>query len=418
MGLIAYKGHYLERQVSNPEKLRNQPRAMKILHVIATLAPYSGGPPKACVGMARAVAGLGHQVSIYTTNLDGKGELKVPTDRPVWEEGVEIRFFPIQAPRFWGTSWPLARALREHLREFDVVHMHSLYLFHDLVTGHFCRTQGIPYLMMPHGALDPYIYRRHRWRKKVMESLFENRNIKQAAALHFTCEEEKRLAAPYVGKTSGVVMPLGLDLREYENLPPPGEFRRRFSEVLGKRIILFLGRLNFIKGLDIMVKAFARVAREREDIHLVLAGPADPGYEEKVRGWLAAEGMLARATFTGMLRGEEKLAVLRDADLFVLPSLSENFGIAVIEAMACGLPVIISDQVKIWREVEAAEAGRVGPCRAEWFAGAMEELLAREDWRRRLGEGGRALVRERFQWTNIASLMEKTYISIIEGQTP
>jgi len=388
---------------------------MRILHVIANLAPRYGGPPKAIQGMTRALAGLGHQVSIYTTNLDGPGELEVPMDRPVMEEGVEIRFFPIQAPRFWGTSWPLARALRDHLREFDVVHLHSLYLFHNLVAGRVCRGYGIPYLMRPHGTLDPYIYRRHRWRKTVMELLFENRNIQHAAAIHFTSEEEKRLAAPYIGKTPGVVVPLGLDLKEYENLPPPGEFRRRFPEVGEKKLILFLGRLNFKKGLEILVKAFARVARDREDVHLVLAGPADPGYGEKIKKWLADEGMLARTTFTGLLLGEEKLAVLRDAALFVLPSYSENFGIAVVEAMACGLPVIISDQVNIWREVEAGGAGLVGPCRVEWFAGAMAELLSEEDRRRHLGEGGAALVRERFQWANLARRLEEVYAAVLAG---
>jgi glycosyltransferase involved in cell wall biosynthesis len=366
--------------------------------------------------MARAVAARGHGVSIYTTNLEGPGSLKVPLDRPVYREGVEIRFFPIQVPRFWGTSWPLARALGRHLREFDVVHLHSLYLFHNLVAGRVCRRYGIPYLMRPHGTLDPYIYRRHRWRKTVMELLFENRNIRHAAALHFTTDEEKRLAAPYIGNTPGVVVPLGLDLKEYENLPGPGKFRRRFPEVGEKKIILFLGRLNFKKGLELLAKAFAQVAREREDVHLVLAGPADPGYGEKVKKWLADEGLLARATFTGMLLGEEKLAALRDATLFVLPSYSENFGLAVVEAMACGLPVIISDQVNIWREVQEGGAGRVGPCQAAWFAGAMAELLAQEDRRRRLGERGAALVRERFQWSHLARRLEEVYAAVLAGR--
>ena len=112
---------------------------MKILHVIANLAPRYGGPSKACWEMARAVAQLGHQVSIYTTNQDGPQLLPVPTDRPVWREGVEVRYFPIQPPRFWGVSWPLARALRQEIKGVDLVHVHNLYLFHDLVSGHYCR---------------------------------------------------------------------------------------------------------------------------------------------------------------------------------------------------------------------------------------------------------------------------------------
>jgi len=371
--------------------------------------------------MARALANRGHEVAIYTTNQDGPGELDVPLGQQVLKEGVKIFFFPVHTPRFWGTSIPLAQALRQEIKNYELVHIHCLYLFHHQVAAYCCQKWRVPYLISIHGALDPFLYRRHRWRKSVMEWLLQNRNFKKAAALHFTSEEEKDLATPYIGKAPGVVIPLGLDISEYENLPDPGEFRRRFPEVLGKKIILFFGRLNFKKGLDILVKAFAKVARNREDAHLVLAGPPDPDFGEKVRGWLADEGILARATFTGMLLGEEKLAVLRDADIFVLPSYTENFGIAVIEAMACGLPVVISNKVNIWREVEAGGAGRVGPCQVEWFATAMEELLAREDWRQRLGEGGRALVREKFQWATIASLLEETYVSIIassQNHTP
>ena len=126
---------------------------MKILHVIANLAPRYGGPSKACWEMARAVAQLGHEVSIYTTNQDGPGELEVPVGQPVWREGVEIRYFPIQAPRFWGTSLPLAVGLRRKIPAADLVHIHSLYLFHDLVAGHYCR--GIRHSLSAAAPRDP-----------------------------------------------------------------------------------------------------------------------------------------------------------------------------------------------------------------------------------------------------------------------
>jgi glycosyltransferase involved in cell wall biosynthesis len=316
---------------------------MKILHVIANLAPRYGGPAKACWEMARAVAQLGHEVSIYTTNQDGPGELAVPTDRPVWRDGVEIRYFPIQPPRFWGTSLPLAFALRQKIPAVDLVHIHSLYLFHDLVAGHYCRKYAVPYVMRPQGTLDPFIYRRHRGRKRLMEGLFEHRNIRQAAALHFTTAEEQELAAPFTFQTPRLVVPLGIDFDEFAVMPDPGQFRSHHPEIGDKPIILFFGRVNFKKGLDILAEAFGAVARRREDAHLVIAGPDDEGWGARVRTWLDERGVLARTTFTGMLLGSEKLAVLRDATMFVLPSYSENFGLAVIEAMAAGLPVIISD---------------------------------------------------------------------------
>jgi glycosyltransferase involved in cell wall biosynthesis len=387
---------------------------MKILHVIANLAPRYGGPSKACWEMARAVAQLGHEVSIYTTNQDGPGELPVPVDQPVQREGVEIRYFPIQAPRFWGTSLPLALGLRQKIPASDLVHVHSLYLFHNLVAGHFCRHYDIPYLMRPQGTLDPFIHRHHRRRKRIMEYLFENRNIRGAAALHFTTAQEQELAAPHTFATPGLVVPLGIGANEFEEMPEPGSFRRRHPEIGDKQIILFFSRVNFKKGLDLLAKAFGAVARQRQDVHLVIAGPDNEAWGARVRTWLEEEGVSARTTFTGMLLGPERLAVLRDATLFALPSYTENFGLAVVEAMAAGLPVIISDQVNIWPEVQSAGAGRVVPCNAVALADQILDLLAHPEAAQRMGQKGRGLVAERFQWPRVGRSLAEAYVRIID----
>jgi glycosyltransferase involved in cell wall biosynthesis len=386
---------------------------MKILHVIANLDPHYGGPAKACPEMARAVAQLGHQVSIYTTNQNGPGELDVPLDRPVYQDGVEIHYFPIQPPRFWRFSLPLALALRRSIPAFDLVHIHSLYLFHSLVAGHYCRRYNIPYLVRPHGTLDPFLWRRHRWRKSLMEYTFENRNLRRAAALHFTTAAEAELAAPFTFQTPGIVVPLGIDLQEFAGLPEPGRFRARYPEIGGKRIILFFGRINFKKGLDILARAFGVVARRREDVHLVITGPDSDGWEDRVRDWLTAEGVLDRTTFTGMLLGPERLAVLRDADIFALPSYTENFGLAIIEAMAAGLPVIISDQVNIWQEIRAHQAGRVIPCDAAALAGQILDLLDHPEAAAGMAQRGKALVQEHYQWSRVGVSLSEAYARII-----
>jgi len=386
---------------------------MKILHVIANLSTRSGGPSKACFEMARAVARLGHRVSVYTTNHDGPSELNVAVDLPIFRDKVEIRYFPVQHPRFWGFSIPLGRALRREIKKFDIVHIHSLYLFHNNVAAHYCRKYYVPYLIRPHGTLEPFLYRRHRFRKSIMECIFENTNIKNAAAVHFTTQEEKLLATPYIFKTNSVVVPNGIDFKEYKNLPVSGTFRSQYRETLGKKIILFFGRINFIKGFDILIPAFAKIAKMFDDVHLVITGPDNEGFGAKVRLWLAEEGVSDRATFTGMLLGEKKLAVLRDADIFVLPSYTENFGISVIEAMACGLPVVISDKVNIWREIQDSGSGKVVPCDSNRFAEAISELLKDTNTAKQMGEKGKLLVKERFQWSNVALSLEDVYRSII-----
>jgi glycosyltransferase involved in cell wall biosynthesis len=325
-----------------------------------------------------------------------------------------MRYFPIQPPRFWGTSWPLARALQQEIKGVDLVHVHSLYFFHDLVSGHYCRLFGVPYLIQPHGSLDPFIYYHHRGRKRFMEWGFQNRAIRKASAMMFTTAEERELAAPFTFGTPGVVVPLGIGADEFAMMPEPGSFRRRQPEIGDKRIILFFGRVNFKKGLDILAKAFGAVARRRQDVHLVIAGPDNEGWGARVRTWLGEEGVLGRTTFTGMLLGPDKLAVLRDASMFVLPSYTENFGLAVIEAMAAGLPIIISDKVNIWREVESAGAGKVVPCEAGKFTEAILDLLDKPELAWRMGQKGQALVRDEFHWPDIAVRLQETYAILID----
>jgi glycosyltransferase involved in cell wall biosynthesis len=386
---------------------------MNILHVIANLAPRYGGPSKACIEMARAVAARGHKVSIYTTNQDGDDVLPVSLESPVIDGGVEFKYFPIQPPKFWGTSLPLARAIKRDLALYDIVHIHSLYLFHDLITGRVCRKYRVPYIIRPHGTLDPYLYQRHRLRKRIMELLFENRNIKGAAALHYTTEEEMLLAKPYVFNSPGIVVPNGLNWAEYEKLPPPGAFRRLFPQVGDSRLVLFLGRLNFKKGFDLLVPAFAKTLKAFPDIHLIIAGPDNDGYGAKVRGWLREYELLDKTTFTGMLEGRDKLAAFRDAEMFVLPSYTENFGISVLEALACGVPVVVSDKVNIWREIKGAGAGLVVPTEPESLAQAMSVLLNDQDSARQMGQSGQRLVRENYQWSTIGQKLEQAYLALL-----
>ncbi|MBO6784675.1 MAG: glycosyltransferase, partial [Alphaproteobacteria bacterium] len=379
---------------------------MRILHVIATIAARDGGPSKACFEMARAVARRGHEVAIYTTNMDGPGVLDVPVGDPVERDGVTLRHFPVTAPRFWGTSPAMARALEADIASFDVVHLHSLYMFHDRVVGRVCKATGTPYIMRPHGTLDPYLYKRRRFRKLLMELWFQNAVTRGAAKIHFTTEEEMQLAAPYVFGRPGVVIPNGLDFSEYADLPPRGTFRAQHPQIGDRPVVLFFGRLNFKKGLDILTRAFADMAEDAPDAHLVIAGP-DGGMRAKTEAWIDEYGLRDRTTFTGMVTGPDKLDLLTDADLFVLPSYSENFGISVIEASACGLPVAISDKVNLWHEIDTADAGWVTPAEPGPFREAMLAALSDLDAAREKGQRGRALVADTFDWSRIGEALEE-----------
>ena len=382
---------------------------MRILHVIGDLAPASGGPAKAGFEMARALVRRGHEVAIYTTDFGQPAG----TPHEQLRDGVRLRYFPLQVPRIWLSSWPMRQALAHDLPGFDLLHLHSLYLFHDWAAGNLAMRIAKPYIVRPHGSLDPYIFRRHRLKKLIFDLWFQNRVLAGASAIHYTAEEEMHLAEPYVHGAPGVVIPNGLDPADYASLPAKGTFRARHPEIGDRTILLFLSRINFKKGLDILAKAVGQLARD--DLHLVIAGP-DGGYLAETRRFVAAAGITARTTFTGMLTGQDKLAAFADASLFLLPSYSENFGIAVVEAMACGVPVLISNKVNIWREVMADGAGRAAPCDATAFAQEITAMLAEPAALAAMGSAGRTAVAQRYDWSVIAQRLENVYAAVVAGR--
>jgi len=257
------------------------------------------------------------------------------------------------------------------------------------------------------------MFRRHRARKWLYERLFEWRNLNGAAAIHFTTLEEQSLTRPLRLKAPGLVVPIGVELREFDTAPLSSTLRAAHPETHGKKIVLFLGRLNFKKGLDLLVEAFAEVHRQRHDVHLMLVGPDDDGYGIQIRRWLQARNLLEHTTLTGMLSGAAKLAAFRDADTFVLPSYTENFGIAVVEAMASGLAVVISNRVNIWRDVAHAKAGLVVDCNAHQLSQALLTLLNDPTLGKEMGKRGRQLVEERFTRESVAEQMIQGYRQVL-----
>ena len=187
-----------------------------------------------------------------------------------------------------------------------------------------------------------------------------------------------------------------------------GRFRQDYPEFRDRFIFLFLGRINYTKGLDLLSQAFGKVAYKYPHVALAIAGPDDNGYQEKVRNWLADLGVLDKVLFTGLVSGEKKLAVLADANAFVSPSYSENFGFSIVEAMACKLPVIVSDQVNISDDIKTAHAGLVVPTRVEALAQAMESAINMKEFSK-LGENGHGLVAQKYTWDRVIDKMIEIY---------
>ena len=382
----------------------------------------------ACPALCRELIRRGHEVAIYTTNVDGDRLLHVPLGQPIFEKGVEIRYFPgwIQ-PREYKMSLPLWHALRQKIQSFDLVHIYSVYGFPTAAATHFCRIHGRPYLLHPHGSLDPYLRRRHRFRKHLYTKLLLQRSFRDASAILFNSGEEMRLAADWPGLNSPAangrsgpkkfVAYVGVEDEWFEeaNAAARERLMRRFPQLNERRLVVFFGRLNFKKGLDILARAFARVGGAREDVHLVLAGPDSEGYGQKVREWLKQGGVLEKTTYTGPLVGGDRFALMHAAEVFVLSSYTENFGAAIAEAMACAVPVVISDRVNIWPEVAQARAGLVVRCDPRETAQALLTLLDDPARGKEMGQRGRRLVAEKMTWRKVGEQMVEVYQEILES---
>lgn len=383
---------------------------MNILHVIPSMAAKYGGPTKAVGEMCAALRAKGHTARIYTT--DRGGQPSADFDK------THIRSFRVAFDNPWGFSVGFYKSLESEIKNYDVVHIHSLYLFTTSCAAHLARKYGIPYVMMPHGALDPFLRRRHGPRKYLYMKLLEKKNLAGAAAIHYTAEEERKLVEPYLSsfgiKTKGAVIPLGVDLSDYAAPPRRGIFREKYN-LRDKKILLFLGRINFKKGLDILLNALSKAARSVSNLHLVIAGPDDNTVP--LDGLIKKEGVSDRVTLTGMLWGAEKMSAFVDADIFVLPSYTENFGISVIEAMASGLPVIVSNRINIYPDIAGGGAGIVTDCDGGQVSDAIIRLCGDSRLSEEMGSAGKRLVYEKYVWEKVSDQLIEGYEKIINRKT-
>lgn len=399
---------------------------MKVLHVIGSVAPQLGGPSKAVIEMAQALIALGHEVEIVTTNLSGKGRWfgagtvsTKTTEGPICQEkqseNVKITSCSTVLPSRWATSFHMISVLREKIPQSDLVHIHSLYLFPTLVASWLCWRAQIPYIIRPHGTLDPLIRRRHRMLKFIYHRLIEDRTLRKAAAVHFTSEDEEALASPVLPPgTATKVLSLAINTAQYEGLAEQQTAKQSLGIPADTFLLVFIGRMNFKKGLDLLGKAFLDVCDRHGKLSLLVAGPADDSSGTKMKEFIEKAGLSASVSFLGYLELAEQRTVLAAADTWILPSYSENFGLAVVEAMAAGVPVIITDRVNIWRAVSGANAGIVVKPAVPEIARAitrMVEISPAE--RRHMGDNGRSLAIASYSWGTVGKRLEGLYASII-----
>jgi len=395
---------------------------IRVLHMLQAWSPKFGGVQSVVRAMSKAQSEAGLDVHVVTTNLDtpsgGILNVRVPTDEPMDWHGAKVRLFSAQNKALLYSS-RMRTFLKRHCRDYDIIHIHGLYRFPMTYAAWQARKQGIPYIITPHGSLDPYLYKRstrgNLLLKRIYERLFDLPNLNRASAIHYTAEEERNRAAFFKLKAPSVVVPIGLDWERFARLPARGRFRAKLG-IGDASLVLFLGRLHSKKGLDILVDAFAKVKKAIPNARLAVVGPDNDGYASRVRGWIREKGLEESVTFVDALEGDAVIQAYVDADVFVLPSYTENFGMTVVEAMACGTPVVISDQVNIHREVAASGGGVVVRCDSGEVADQVIELLGDMERRNRMGLAGREYVKSNLAWPLVVKRMIREYERLITGQ--
>jgi glycosyltransferase involved in cell wall biosynthesis len=368
---------------------------VRILHVVPTYLPATryGGPIYAVHGLCRALAARGHDVSVFTTNVDGGSESAVPLDSDVMLDGVRVRYFRSELRRVY-YSRRMKQALHAEARSFDVVHLHSVFLWPTYAAARAAAAANVPYVVSPRGMLVPELIReRSRWMKTIWLRMFERRTFTNAAGIHLTSQREEA-DARHAGMPlpHPFIVPNGIDV-----VPPPAVPR-------DERTVLYFGRISWKKRIDVLIDALAQLPEAR----LVIAGNDDEGLTPKLRERTRLAGAGDRVTFAGAIGPAAKWTLLAGAAMLALPSISENFGNVVLEAMMMETPVVLSEGVGLAEDVRNAGAGIV----TADFAGAMRTLFADAALREVMGRKGRSLVETQFTWPSVAARMEEAYCSI------
>ena len=381
---------------------------MRILLVASHYYPAFeyGGPVFSLHALCRAMRDKGVEVNVYTTNAYLEGA--VAADKEVDVDGVKVTYFSYNkmfdsmGSNGWQYSPALTGSLKKNVKGFDLVYILGVWSYPALVAAYYSLKYHKPYFISPRGMLYPETMRKGSWKKALYFNILMKRYMQKADVVHYTSTDESQCHALLGLSNKALILPNGIDQSLFAELPGSHIFKQRYPVLQGKRVILFLGRLVWKKGLDILLEAYKEIARQRPNVHLVIAGGGEDRFSEGIRRLANDYGLNERVTFTGMLSGTQKLEAYSGSDLFVLPSYSENFGMTVVEAMCCGLPVVISDKVGIYTDIKNANAGIIVKCEKESVYDGMVSILDNPDLARRSAVNGAMLVRSNYDIRKIA----------------
>ncbi|WP_215241564.1 glycosyltransferase [Dyadobacter helix] len=376
---------------------------MRILNICAYTWAI-GGPARIIYDHTLEVLRQGHEVDILSPMTPGEKMYTVP-------EGARLiacaRTTPL-SNYYREFSIPMYRYLKEHINEYDVIHMHGIWHFGSLAP--FLIPNKAVKVITIHGLLDKWAIAHSKWKKKLVTVLYQKRLLGKADLIQINNTDEEQDVIRYLGyrPKNMAIIPNGMKLSEYTNLPEKGLFRSKNGIAASKQIILFMGRLNIKKGLDLLLPAFMQVHAQLPDALLILAGP-DDGYQAETEEFINRHNLGDRVRLVGMLTDTLKKEALSDADLFVLPSYSEGFSIAVLEAMTAGVPALVSDRVGFGDYIKKYQAAYLTPLTGEGVAEGLLKILQDEAYRSSISKKAFEMVKQNFDIRVVANQLLEEY---------
>ena len=376
---------------------------MRILNICAYTWAI-GGPARIIYDHTTEVLRQGHQVDILSPMTPGDEMYPAP-------EGARV--FPVTRTTpisniYREFSIEMYRFLKQHIHEYDVIHMHGIWHFGSLAP--FMIPNNAVKVITIHGLLDKWAVAHHKWKKDIVTLLYQKRILGQADLIQINNTDEEADVIRYLGyrPKNMVIVPNGMKLEEYTQLPPKGIFRAKHNISPDQQLVLFMARLNIKKGLDLLLPAFKQVEQQLSNAVLVLAGP-DDGYLQETESFIKKNNLQNRIKLVGMLTDTVKKEALADADLFVLPSYSEGFSIAVLEAMTSGVPALVSDRVGFGDYIKRYDAAYLTPLNSDGVAKGLLKILQDKAYGQGIANRAHKMVTENFDIKVVANQLLEEY---------
>lgn len=387
---------------------------MKVLHVIPSLSPFLGGPTTVVINLVKALLNNGVEAEIVTTNHNGSKPLDVPLYKKIEYQQVPVWFLPYFSPpmKEFIFSPALTKWLWQNINNYDVLDNHYLFSYAPSCAAAIARWHNIPYTIRTQGQLTSWALTQSKLKKQIYSMLVERHNLNHAAAIHCTTEAEAQDVCKYGIKAPIIKLSLGVE-KVTVNPQAKSQLHSLYNVKPQNPIILFLSQLRHNKCPDMLIKAVSLINTNCLDFHLFIAGSGEPDYVNYLKQLVKSLNLTNRITFTGFVQNEQKNLLLQGADLFVLPSISENFSIATAEAMAAGIPVIVTPGVQLASEIIAANAGYIVEQNVNVLHKAISHLFTYPKLRQQLGENGSTWASSRYCPNQIANNLAHAYSAII-----